>query len=173
VPRKDFSADLRLTPGDRAVLAFVVAFGKCCGRGPTLTEIAREFGWTAHGTAQRHVNALLARKELVRDPIQGLRSPAVPMGAVCLARVVKAEDKWVTAPEPNLVAWVHESQTIFADPTATPKPGDPLLVKEANDNIFYTRAGTSNPKRFFSKRDGTGMTLLGVVRFVVQQVAPE
>jgi hypothetical protein len=128
----------KVTPKDLAVLNYVSTFWGGHGRGPTLREIADAMGWSAHGTAQRHVNALLKANRLQRDPVSwDLMTPGQSNVGPSLAPIFGAgPDQWVPAPAPRLTAWradvtahgVEKDDLVFLATKRRAQPGDLVVI---------------------------------------------
>jgi hypothetical protein len=95
----------KVTPRDLDALRVITEFWGSHGRAPTLREIGAGTG-TTHGVANTHVQALLAAGLLKRNRDGKLVTPGQKVSPTSLARVFDiAEDEWVPAPEPGLIAW--------------------------------------------------------------------
>jgi repressor LexA len=60
--------DASLTNIQSKVLAFVEQSSAQNGRPPTITEVARQFGWSSTSTAQQHLKALEKKGRMTRTP---------------------------------------------------------------------------------------------------------
>ncbi len=174
---------MKVTEVDRQVLGFVRDFWPTHGRGPTLQEIATEFGWGSPASAQRHVDALIVNEELDRDRAGGLRTPGQIAGAPCIAQVMGEKDRWVPAPAPFLKAWVARRPSegiatgdlVFVSFREEPLQGELCLFGNAAGRFVIERL--SGTVRAIGKGerqlDGTeGLRVVGPLRFIQRAVVP-
>jgi hypothetical protein len=172
-----------VTDQDLKVYRFVAAFWFAHARGPTLREISEGMGWSAHGTAQRHVDALLRVGHLARDATGQLMTPGQGEVTPCLAVVVGGDgDEWIAAPAPNLIAWrvrgrgpgVRPDEVVFAAAGSVAKVGELVLLRSGDTyRVAVLEASPERRRRPAYDRAMQGdelVDVVGPVRYLLRKI---